>query len=189
MVITKELMIQEVKAARISNAPYEIVLESARLFEREKRSSLTFDANACARHGIPMSLDLVGRTLICSFESRKLRTKNESFMSRRLLEQDLCMESLVREEETSLLSYTVPPSKKLVISQTLELKTYACGGRYSTLPCPLYHFFLDLTDKEYRTCKALSATTVFRPSFSLKVGETENEPEPEDEIEYEQGAS
>ncbi|GEM_PF-3392727 len=185
MQITKEFRICEVKAARVSNAPYEIILENENLFARESKSSLTLDTDACDRNSIRMSFDLVGRTLICSFESRKLKVKaDEPFRwDRKLSDEDLHMKSLERKEETLLLTYTVPPSKNSIISQKLELKTLLGGGRLSPMPCPFYHFFLDLTDKEYRTVKTLSASTVFRASFSLKVGE------PESESEFEHGAS
>ena len=134
-----------------------------------------------------MSLDLVERILVCSFESHRIPVENKESRKKRvskysLSDDDLEIKLLERREEMMPLFYTIPSSKKSSISQTLELRTPCRGDRLSFVPCPFYHFFLDLTDKEYRTCKALSGNTVFRASFSLKVGEP-SEPESEEECE------
>jgi len=173
MQITREFRIHEVKAARVSNAPFQIVLEG-NPFRREEESSLTLDTDTCARYNIPMSLDLVGRTLVCSFESRELPLKNNGHFKGHVdmesLENDnLAIHSLKRSEVVSSFFGMIPPSKHSEVSRTLELSSFGGGDGIhpSSLPCPFYRIVLELSDEEYEECKALSPTSVIKASFRL----------------------
>ena len=171
--ITKEFRIQEVKAARVSNAPFQIVLEG-NPFRREGESSLTFDTDTCTRFGIPMSLDLVGRTLVCSFESHELPLESNGHFKghvdmKAITSDDLAIHSLKRSEVVSPSFGMIPPSKHSEVSRTLELSSFGGGDGIhpSPLPCPFYRITLELTEKEYEACKALPPTSVIRASFRL----------------------
>jgi hypothetical protein len=171
--ITKEFRIHEVKAARVSNAPFQIVLEG-NPFRRNGESSLTLDADTCMRFSIPMSLDLVGRTLICSFESRELPLEaNGHFKGhvdmKALDTDDLAIHSLHKNERVSPSFGMIPPSKHSEVSRTLELSSFGGGDGIhpSPMPCPFYRIVLELTEEEYEACKALPPTSVIRTSFRL----------------------
>ena len=173
MQITKEFKIHEVKAARVSNAPFQIVLEG-NPFRRERESSLTLDTDTCTRYNIPMSLELVGRTLICSFESRELPLKNDGHFKGHVdvesLDSDtLAIHSLKRSEVVSPSFGMIPPAKHSEVSRTLELSSFGGGDgmHLSPLPCPYYRIVLELSDEEYEACKALSPTSVIKASFRL----------------------
>lgn len=76
MQVIKHYTVHEVKAANVSNARFQIVPEGNRRREGEE-SSLTLDDKTCTHPGIPRSLDAVGRTLPCSFDSREVRRGTE----------------------------------------------------------------------------------------------------------------
>ncbi|MEK7075083.1 MAG: hypothetical protein AAB968_04945, partial [Patescibacteria group bacterium] len=70
---------------------------------QEEESSLTLDADICTRYNIPISLDLIGRTLACSFESRELPLQgdnngNERVDMESLGSDDLQIKSLKKTE-------------------------------------------------------------------------------------------
>lgn len=172
MNITKEFRIHAVTAARVSNAPFQIVLEG-NPFRRDKESSLTLDAETCARFGIPMSLELVGRRLVCSFESRELPLEDSGLFKGRpdmkqLDHDDLAIRSLHKNERVTPLFFgTIPSSKHAEMSRTLELSSFGGGDGIhpSSLPCPFYRIVLELTEEEYEACKALPPTSVMHASF------------------------
>lgn len=183
MKIVKELKISSVSGTLISNAPYKFTLSDPQLqWTEEKESSMSVDADTCARHSVSPSLDLVGRTLVCSFESHELPLKDEKYVNWGVVGDDnVPVKSLEMKEKVTVAYFQLPPGKNTSVSHILELMTHADGGRYTLLPCPFYRFFLDLTNEEYEECKALPAYTAFRASFSLKAVEV-SEP-------AEQGAS
>ena len=165
----RKFKICEVKAKKINNVPFQIVLEGDP-FRREQESSLTFDTDTCVRYNIPMSLDLVGRTLVCSFESRELPLRNKGHVDMESLENDnLAIHSLKRSEVVSPSFGMIPPSKHSEVSRTLELSSFGGGDgiHFSPLPCPFYRIVLELSDEEYEECKALSPTSVIKASFRL----------------------
>ena len=172
MQITKEFKIQEVKATRVSNAPFQIVLEG-NPFRRNGESSLTLDTETCIRFGIAMSFDLVGRTLICSFESRDLSLETDGHFKdhvdmKAVTSDDLTIHSLHRNECIRPSFGIISSSKHNEISRTLELSSFGGGGIHpSPLPCPFYRISLELTEEEYKACKTLSTTSVIRASFRL----------------------
>lgn len=171
--IVKELLIREVKAAWSENAPYQIVLDAG-LGSRGKdeRNSLTFDADALARHMLEFSFDLAGRELICSFESHTISlVGNENEYQRwntPLHHDDVVMRSLRREEEITHISYSLPPSNHVSLRHVLVLSTLDSGGSIHPIPCPFYHLSLHITREEYARLKRLSPHTAFRAGFSLK---------------------
>ncbi len=57
--MTKRFTIREVTENTTSNAPFEIMLQTEP-WRGRKESSLTLNAQACARHGIPRSLGVHG---------------------------------------------------------------------------------------------------------------------------------
>ncbi len=173
MRITKEFRIHEVKATRVSNAPFQIVLEGDP-FRRNGESSLTLDAETCKRFCIAMSLDLVGRTLICSFESRELPLEtNEHFKGHvdmnAVTSDDLAIHSLHKNEHVSPSFGMIPPSKHSEVSRALQLSSFGGGDGIdpSPLPCPFYQISLELTEEEYEACKALPPASVIRATFRL----------------------
>lgn len=173
MQITKPFKICEVKATDASNAPFQIILLHNAL-KREEESSLTFDTDTRVRYNIPLSFNLVGRTLICSFESRELSLQGDDIamerIDRRQLSSDeLQIQSLKKIEVTFPIFYTIPPSKYNQMSQTLELSSFGGGDsmRMHIMPCPFYRFLVELTNEEYEACKALPANSVFKVSFNL----------------------
>lgn len=173
MQITKEFRIQEVKATRASNAPFQIVLEGNYL-RRDEESSLTLDADTCARYNIPMSFDLVGRTLICSFWSRALPLRYDDYEDGRadtesVNSDELQIQSLKRNETMAFIFYSVPPSKYNEVSRTLELASFGGGDGMHPhiMPCPFYRFIVELTDEEYEACKDLPANSIFKVNFNL----------------------
>ena len=174
MQITKEFRIHEVKAAEISNAPFQIVLKGNPFKQEKDHSFLTLDENTCARYNVPMSLDLIGRTLVCSLESRELPLKDSGHLMGHvdmdsLGSDDLAIHSLKRSETVSPSFGTIPPSKHNEVSRTLELFSFGGGDgiHIHVTPCPFYRIVLELTDEEYEVCKALPPTSVIRVSFRL----------------------
>ena len=173
MQITKEFRIQEVKATRVSNAPFQLVLEG-NPFRQNGESTLTFDTDTLARFGIAMSLDLVGRTLVCSFESRELPLESNGHLKghvdiKAVTSDDLAIHSLHKNERVSPSFGIIPPSKHSEVSRTLELSSFGGGDGIhpSPLPCPFYRFSLELTEEEYEACKVLSPVSVICANFRL----------------------
>ena len=170
MEITKELKIQGISGSTVFNAPFQIVLEGDS-FRRNEESSLTLDLDTCAYYNIPISFELVGRTLVCSFKSRELPLKNDGYVDMKSLKNDdLAIHSLKKSEEVVSPSFRMSlPSKNIEVLRTLELSSFGGGDgiHLSPLPCPFYRFVLDLTDEEFEECKALPPTSVFEASFRL----------------------
>ena len=127
-------------------------------------------ADTCARYNIPMSLDLVGRMLICSFKSRELPQNSNRGIDKRFLLSDDVMICLLKKTEAMIPYFAViPPSKQSKVSRTLELSSFGGGAamHFHIMPCPFYKIILELTDEEYEACKELPPTSVFKISFRL----------------------
>lgn len=171
MRLCKELRIHEVKATESSNAPFEIVLWDN--FLQRHESTLVLDADACAQYGIPMSLDIVGLSLACSFESREVPLVGEKGMERldmaSVASNTLMLSALKQSETATVVFYTVPPSKIEEVTRTLELSSFGGGDgiHFHVMPCPFYQFIFELTQEEYETCKAFSPLVVFKVDFRL----------------------
>ncbi len=169
MKITKEFRVHEVRATKFKNVPFTIVLDDNAL-RHGSESSLTLNADTCARFGIPMSLDLVAHMLECSFESRQLLLEGGRAVKESLDGDDLMINALHKKEERVLqIFYTIPPSTHNEIKRTLELESFGGGdGTHVTiLPCPFYRIFLGLTEEEFEGCKALPPASIFRVNFRL----------------------
>ncbi len=165
----KKLIIYEVKATRSSIAPFQIVLEGNPLGQ-EGKSFFMVDKDTCSRFGIPMSLNLVGRTLVFYFENRELPLQTDGcfkgHMNAELLNaDDLMIHSLYKKESTSFLYNTRPQSKHIKVSRVLELVSF--GGGEGFLPCPFYQIAVELTEEEYEECIVLSPISVIRVSLLL----------------------
>ncbi len=174
MKITKEFQIQEARKSTCSNAPYQIVL-AGNPFIKESMSTLTFDRDTCKRYSIPYSLDVAGRSLICSFESRQLPIKKTGHFAGRvelesLLDNDLFITSLMNNEQMSRSFGTIPPSKYTKASHLLKLNSFGDGDGIhpSPLPCPFYQITLELSESEFLACKELQPESVMRVDFHLK---------------------
>lgn len=173
MHITKGFRIQEVKAQWVTNAPFKIVLGQS--IQTEGESYLTLDTSTCTRLNIPMSLELVGRTLICFLESRELpRRDNGHFIGgvdmESLGNDDLVIHSLKRSEVVSPSFGMLVPSWHSKVSRILELSSIGAGDGIhpSPLRCPFYRIVLELSEGGYEACKVvLPSTTVFKVSFRL----------------------
>ncbi len=169
MQITEKLMICKIEATRSDSAPFKLTLEN----NRGEESSLLLDSNTCTRYKIPISLNLTGRTLVCSFESRELPLQNDGhflflgqFTKEPPRNDDLEIQSLNKEEIIKPTFMSIPPSKHIEILRTLKLSSFGGEGiHFHTTPCPFYRFILELTEKEYNICKALPEATVFKVNF------------------------
>lgn len=170
MQITKEFRVHEVRATNMANAPFQITLQGNPLkLNQENLSYLTLNADTCARYSIPMSLDLIGRTLVCLFESRQHSLQHNPLYNDFFDNDELQIQSLKKTETVLSLFYSVPPSKYNEVSRTLELSSFGGGDgmHMHIMPCPFYRFIIELTDEEYEACKALPAHSIFKVSFSL----------------------
>ena len=170
MQIVKKFIIKEVKATIISNAPFQIILQNG-LSELEEESSLILNSDTCTRYNIPMSLDLINRALICSFESYELPLRNDESLKRDVNIKDnyLRINSLEKNEIISSSLMMIPPSKHRKTLQTLKLSSFNSGDgiHLSPLPCPFYRMIIELNNKEYKICKALPPTSIFKVNFRL----------------------
>ena len=173
MKLMRKFKIDEVKATGSDNAPFQVVLEG-NPFRRNSKSILTFDADTLARFDIAMSLNLVGCTLICSFNSRNLPLESNGHFKGRvdmkgITSDDLMIHSLHKKENVQSLFYMIPPSKHNEVSRRLELLSFGGGDGIhpSPLPCPFYQIILELTEIEYEACKRLSSASVIQVSFRL----------------------
>jgi len=168
--ITKEFQIIEVKAALVSNAPYQVVLEGNQL-SWGKKSFLTLDAETLKRYDILMSLNLVGRILVCSFENRELPLKETGHFKGSVdmdskSDNDLKIQS-IRKNEAVLPSF-LTMSKHEQVLRIAELESFRGGGRDNPSPLPYYYLVLELTNEEYEACKALPVNSALKVSFRLK---------------------
>lgn len=148
--------------------PFQVILLH-NILKRDEESSLTLDADMCAWYNIPMSLDLIGRTLVCSFESRELHLHDDRVNTESLTNDKLQIQSLEKSETITSVFYTVPPSKYNQSSRILKLSSFGDGDgmHIHIMPCPFYRFIIELTDEEYEACKALPANSIFKVSFHL----------------------
>ena len=170
MRIMKEFVIQEVKATRSINVPFQIMLtDNPRRINQEDVSSLVLDANICTQYNIPIALNLIGRALMCSFENRELSLENDRINSKSLGNDDLQIQSLKKNETESSIFYSVPPSKYTQVLRILELSSFGGGNdmHVHIMPCPFYRFIIEWTDEKYDAYKALPAHSVFKVHFGL----------------------
>jgi hypothetical protein len=172
MQITKQFKIFEVRATKVTNASFQIILAGNPMrLNQENLSSLTLDLSTCIQYNIPMSLDLVGRNLICSFENRELPLQNngQRINIKSLGNDELQIQSLKKNETISPIFYTIPPSKYEEVLRTLELSSFGGGDsmHIHMMPCPFYHLIIELTDEEYEMCKVMPANSVVRVNFRL----------------------
>ncbi len=174
MNIVKELRIEEVKATRASNAPYQIILQGSRFGKGQEEPCLTLDKTTCDKYHIPIALDLVGKILICTFQSHELPIKQEKewkgYVDLRSAADDHLQIKMLKRVETSYpLFNQAPPMKYEKSVLTLELSSFGEGDgmHFHVLPCPFYHV-LELTEAEYEVCKLLPVNSVFIVSFKLR---------------------
>jgi hypothetical protein len=173
MELTKEFLIREVRGRRNSSAPFYVIFEPTRL-GADQESTLTLNEEACARHGFLMSLDLVGRRLLCTLQSRDLPLydtgSQQGLVDRQGMgEDDVLINFLEKREYTFFDTRPVRhPSKHESVVRVLELSTMHGGGTLSVLPTPFYHLFIEVTEEMYEGCKKLSERSVFHISFQLK---------------------
>lgn len=123
MQITKRFNIREVRATNASNAPIEIMLQTEPWRGEQKETALILDAKTCASHGIPRSLDIVGRTLICSFESREVpRRAKASGAGRESLQSSDLLPRVLSRIETVSFPHGGTLEKHEETTRTLELR-------------------------------------------------------------------
>lgn len=173
MKIVRKFRIQEVRASRSSNAPFQIVLEDDP-FKSKGGSSLFLNADICSRYNISMSLDLMDRILVCSFDSRELPLGDSGYNKnhvdmKSLGNDDLAINSLKQVETITPSFGIIPPSKHVYTSQVIELSSFGGGDGIHPhiMPCPFYRFAVALSKEEYEACRALSATAIFKLDFHL----------------------
>lgn len=169
MKLIKKFKIHEVRATSLT---FKIILGNEE--SSSKESSIALDKNTCARFNIPMSLDLVGRTLICYFESRELPLEEDKYFKEQVDmdsvdSDDLEIQSLKRSEVVSLSLSILPSPKHVKVSRTLKLLSFNNGeGAHYHIPHrPFYEIFVELTEEEYWSCKSLPPTSVFKINLSL----------------------
>lgn len=187
MKLEKEFTIFEVSARNFINAPFEFVLED-REFRLRKQNVLIMNQATLDYYHIPFSLDLVGKKIICSFISRKSETteahpfdhigklefmppqnKKRKRTKEIIQDDDLKIKTLVKSESYATIgSLVLQEMRKVEI--LLELISFGEGDglHFHPLPCPFYHFFLTLTEEEYKECQLLPSNIIFKVSFSLR---------------------
>jgi hypothetical protein len=173
MQIMKEYRIGEFSISRSDNAPFRIELDRTSWDVKEK-SSLSLDRATCKRYKIPLTLDLVGRTMICSFESKELPLLEGEWKGHvdylSVRNDDLQIQSIEKKEAIRPMFNRIPPSKSNTAVCIMKLSSFGGGDgmHFHILPCPFYEITLELTEDEYEACRALSPTAVFRIHFALK---------------------
>ena len=174
MEIRKEFIVTEVRGTRSSNAPLQLVLEEKGAWRGrgEGQSRVTLDEAAARRQGIPVSLDLVGRTLMVVWQSRSRPIVGESERVDwdNLGPDDLVIKGLRRTEEISFNVGRCPPMRPVRTEMVLRLETPsgADGIHPYLLPCPFYEFVASLTEAEYAECRDLPPNSVFDVKFLLQ---------------------
>lgn len=168
LVITKALMITEVRASRTSTAPFCVILENTADLDGikdggEEENILIMDEPTAHHQGIPLSLAMVGKKLICTFicvpYAPAIAPRNNM----------LSVESLSREERVVPFYTTCPPAGRIKIRRVLSVKTPQTGALYgSPSPCPLYRIAFAISEEEYRACKKLLPRSTFEVQFQLQ---------------------
>jgi len=132
---------------------------------RKGGSFLELNEKSCKRFGIPMSTNLIGRTLACVFESYETDKRFGPDTSG--IDDDMEIRSLCAIEETVHLPKAIPPQKHEKERQRVLTLSTRESTSFSR-PCPFYHITLELTEEEYEACKALPATVVMRANYLLE---------------------
>lgn len=175
MQLKKVLEIVEIRKTNFSNGPYKLVLDTGET-NRKREPQITWgkqDVPAKVR----LSLNLVGKKLICSFRSRKHRSYRAEVraQSKRAYDPELLIISVKMFRETTPYLLATGNREKYrgrkfrTVKYTLEITNFKSDGIHPTVfPCPCYQFLLELTPEEYRQCKKLPADSVFKVKFQLK---------------------
>ena len=159
MQIARKLQVLEIKASLFRNEPFKVILKG-QSFSDAYFSTVVFDQATCKRFNIPMTTELVGKFLLCSFESREISQINKaSELKAALKPDDLTIEAVERKEITTYPLLILPLNKLETVSFKLKLS----GGAVDNCPC--YRFVLELNETEYAAVKAFPPGTV----FSMKV--------------------
>ncbi|MBI4022429.1 MAG: hypothetical protein HY372_03645 [Candidatus Andersenbacteria bacterium] len=179
MELLKTYRISQVHGTNFSNAPYKFLLESTGDGFPGKAGELVLDKEACERHGITPSLELVGRRIQCTLKPRPLqRTSNgqrESECSFPDMQNagvdDMLLDEIRREEVWSQDYYVGSPHDSLHQKVTFSLHTYSDEGgdgiHFTCTNCPLYKLAVELTEDEFKECTKFAPGTVLTASFIL----------------------
>lgn len=172
MQLIKEYRIDQLHAARFSNAPYKFLLETSGSGFPDKVGELVMDSDACQRHGITPSLDLVGRKLKCTFTPRVPReskhegepVNDENWLGL----DDVMIGHFQKVEKWEGMRWSIGELKQEV---SYSLTVYSDDGTDGIHPmptnCPLYNLHVELNEEEYTILTKLAPKTVFRMSFEL----------------------
>lgn len=174
MELIREFKISEVKITNISNAPIQITLDGN--LGIDKNSVLVMNREISDEYKIPITRDLVGRIIICTFSSKKLHLEQDGSWEERvkteeLEKNDLLVRSLEKKEIRIPFLSLLPPFVHLTVLRILELSSFVKGdGVHPTSSSvPFYYFYLELKEPDYEYCKKLlSPATAFKVDFSLK---------------------
>lgn len=167
MLLIKKFRIQEIRATNVSIAPFTFILNDAQ--QPANESFLVMNVEIGNRYHIPMSLDIIGRELVCSFQNREALQDfaggpNE-FIT--VSDEDLKIVALTSRETANLNWGLLPIAPKFETERTFELVSF--GDENGIRLCPFYRFKFSLTRSEYQSCKKLPPNSIFKASFHLVV--------------------
>lgn len=174
MELTKKFVICKVEASDTTNAPFQLELRPPGSFpwKDAEKSLFSLNTETCERYNLPQSIELVGQTIVCSFETHELVIKESGPFVRKHDEENLDHDILIiyelKKSEVISMSHKAPPQQKHThVSRTLQLSTLSRGGTLRAMPRPFYEIYVELTEEEYEACKQLSQETVMKMSFHL----------------------
>ena len=168
MKIEKTIQIEQLVITESHNQPIKIVLGERSPSEPKRESYLVLDKKDCSNYRIPLSPDIIGHALVCSFESRgtlafhTIGPLEGTLNYQSLDDNDLLVVSLEQKEVITPSGRMSPPEYE-DRSWTLELSSLLrFGGTIDSQSFPFYKFFLDLKEEEYKECKTLFPNPFFR---------------------------
>lgn len=129
---------------------------------RDQPSKLYLDCVTLIRHGIPISHEIVGTTMVCICTSKEV-ARDRSETGERMGQDDVDIQFCQKVEKNEFHYY----GKTNRLDYTLHLGTPQGMGSVNVVPCPSYELILDLSEAEYEQCKVLPPNTVFSLEFKL----------------------
>ena len=164
MKLEKELLIDSFMIQGVSNAPYVI-----KAISEGYESSLTFGDGARRKFGIRSSLNITGRNLIVTLNSKEMPREDRVIISAG--KEDLLISRIGFNEETTWHYMTFPdPSTHESGSYFARLISPGGGDgiHLSASPCPYFDLKVPLSPKEYFGIKNLPKRSIFGIDLKLE---------------------
>ena len=133
-------------------------------------SVLTLTVAACEKYGIPIinAHALVGKTLICVLDSQDFPEEDSVIVGglrviRPAAADHLAIVSLSKKETATIIwSWQDPPHRFFETTREIKLTTLRRPiSRGGHLPRPLYKLTIELSARQYRSCRQLTANAGF----------------------------